>query len=501
VFDLSFPHAPVPPELDEVVDPAGLARIDTGYATQVTPRDHEAVWRNGWRPWQFLALDLATPVTAPSERGEYLSPGDTAWKQTDCPRFFNFEEPFACFTEPSATYGGGTERSRVWASQPMHASPLSAYRDRFTLTLWVDPIVDGLGHASSFAGGLGETTTVYEDGAQVAQESSGFVTVFAPDEQRRYRVEHEVAPAPASWIRLATRVRTAWEFDSGPERSAVPLLDDTSGYEQIPPVMSIDYHLPGIDLLGRAPFPSATNGPFPIAFTVSHPPGADPAAVTSASLEVSYDDGATWRGVPVTGEDGSYEAAAQHEEAGFVSLRVRAADEHGATVEQTITRAYAITPPFDVAANAADGEHLDADGVAWSADRVYQPGGWGYTNLDSKVIEVGHDITGTDDDVLYRFARQDPGAYRFDVPDGVYEIRLGFAELSNRSAGTRVFDVTAEGEVVLAAHDVAGHAGTRAADDHTVLVRVEDGTLDLGFRRVSGAPPIVNAIRVTQTTG
>lgn len=502
LFDLSFPYSPIPAELDETVEPATLARIDTGYASQVAPRDHEAVWRNGWRPWQFLALDLAIPARAPFERAEYLSPGDTAWKQTDCPRFFNVVEPFACFTEPASTYGAGSTRSRVWASQPMHAAPLFAHRDRFTLTLLVDPLVDGLGHASSFVGGLGETTTVYENGAQVAQESSGFVSVFAPDEERRYRVEHEIAPTSSSWMRLATRVRTAWEFDSGPERSAVPILDDTSGYEQVPPVMSIDYELPGLDLLGRAPFPSATNGPFPISFTVAHPEGAEPAAVTSATLAVSHDDGATWRPVSVTAEgEGRFRAQVDHDGGGLVSLRVAATDEHGSTVEQTITRAYAITPPVDIGVNAADGAHVDADGFAWSADRPYAPGGWGYTNLDAKALEVGHDITGTDDDVLYRFARQDPGAYRFDVPDGVYEVRLGFAELSNRSAGTRVFEVTAEGEVVLAAHDVAAHVGTRATDDHILLARVTDGTLDLDFRKLSGAPPIVNAIRVTQTAG
>jgi subtilisin family serine protease len=69
--------------------------------------------------------------------------------------------------------------------------------------------------------------------------------------------------------------------------------------------------------------------------------------VRSLQLSVSYDDGATWTSVRTSSSgDGSYAATIKHpplsRTAGAVSLRVRATDAAGNTVEQTTYRAYGL---------------------------------------------------------------------------------------------------------------------------------------------------------------
>jgi hypothetical protein len=63
----------------------------------------------------------------------------------------------------------------------------------------------------------------------------------------------------------------------------------------------------------------------------------------SLRVEVSYDDGRTWQPVELRRGPGGTRAILAHPRgAGFVSLRAKAADSAGNTVEQTIIRAYRI---------------------------------------------------------------------------------------------------------------------------------------------------------------
>ena len=85
---------------------------------------------------------------------------------------------------------------------------------------------------------------------------------------------------------------------------------------------------------------------FPLVLHVERPIGAPSARITSLELDVSFDDGATWKSVPVLRVPGSDRGIAilRHPRApGFVSLRLRAADARGSSVTHTTIRAYALT--------------------------------------------------------------------------------------------------------------------------------------------------------------
>ncbi|MCP9950703.1 hypothetical protein LUX33_21385 [Actinomadura madurae] len=88
--------------------------------------------------------------------------------------------------------------------------------------------------------------------------------------------------------------------------------------------------------------------PYEIAFTVAHQQGAPAPEGVTATVEASYDDGESWS-EPVTataGDGGRFTAAVTHpplgDTDGTVSLRVRARDSAGNTVDQTIIRAYGL---------------------------------------------------------------------------------------------------------------------------------------------------------------
>lgn len=63
-------------------------------------------------------------------------------------------------------------------------------------------------------------------------------------------------------------------------------------------------------------------------------------------MRVSFDDVATWRDAPVAPGDGGYRVtvAPPPGAAGFVSLKATAHIADGATTEQTVLRAYRLTP-------------------------------------------------------------------------------------------------------------------------------------------------------------
>ncbi|WP_432181571.1 S8 family serine peptidase [Streptomyces sp. NBC_00063] len=138
----------------------------------------------------------------------------------------------------------------------------------------------------------------------------------------------------------------------------------------------------------------------------------------------------------------------------------------------------------------------DSLGDAFSADKAYQSGSFGY--IDGSALSTTKDIAGTGDDALLRTARQGALEYRFDdVPDGVYRVDLDFAEIGGKTAGKRVFSVLAEGDQKISYLDLVLEKGQLTADRRTFEVKVTDGTLNLRFVATTGKS-LVNAVRVTQ---
>ncbi|GGS21267.1 hypothetical protein Snoj_22320 [Streptomyces nojiriensis] len=158
-----------------------------------------------------------------------------------------------------------------------------------------------------------------------------------------------------------------------------------------------------------------------------------------------------------------------------------------------------VVPRYQVGLDAGSGyTTTDGLGDAWSPDRKYTPGSYGYQG-NSTVEATGRTIAGTDEQRLFRNAREGMYEYRFDnVPNGTYTVELGFAELSSTKPNKRVFDVLAEGTQVLPSLDISLEAGTYKALTRTYTVTVTDGVLNVRFVTHSGfGKPLLNTLRVT----
>ncbi len=126
---------------------------------------------------------------------------------------------------------------------------------------------------------------------------------------------------------------------------------------------------------------------------------------------------------------------------------------------------------------------------------------------DSKTTTFGsREIAGTDADALFLSERitndaGQPFGYSIPVPDdGIYALRLHFAETAFQEAGRRQFDVAVEGTTVLDNYDIFDRAGAgNTAVTETILnIAVNDGVLDITFTAVLERAKI-NAIEVLGT--
>lgn len=175
------------------------------------------------------------------------------------------------------------------------------------------------------------------------------------------------------------------------------------------------------------------------------------------------------------------------------------------TATATATPTSGLPPAYEQAVNAGGPAYVGAGGLLWAADQAYPgnySGAWGYVSPAPPVQSAqayynGVAIAGASDDALYQRERYSIASYRFNVPDGDYQVTLKFAEIyPYTQVGKRVFDVAIEGSTVLGDLDVRLQAGgLYTALDYTFSTSVSDGVLTIDFVPVVGFPKI-NAIHV-----
>jgi hypothetical protein len=168
---------------------------------------------------------------------------------------------------------------------------------------------------------------VQRDGQAVYDEPTiGAFLPAAPAEDSAYtlRIDAERS-APNT---LSTKVSGEWTFRSATAPGEEPVLLALSAIRFAPPV----------NLRNTAPAGKVWLVPVEI----QRQPGSSASRARSLTVEVSFDDGATWRAAPVL-RFGQRALVAVHNPAtGFVSFRAGSADAAGNTVKQTVIRAYAV---------------------------------------------------------------------------------------------------------------------------------------------------------------
>ncbi|MBF4473031.1 glycoside hydrolase family 2 TIM barrel-domain containing protein [Flavobacterium sp. HJJ] len=141
--------------------------------------------------------------------------------------------------------------------------------------------------------------------------------------------------------------------------------------------------------------------------------------------------------------------------------------------------------------------------VIYQPDQVYREGSWGLIGLDlnSTVrsnLNVPQTIKATNIAPLFQTARLGMKAYKFDVPDGRYEIDLQFCELEQYEAGKRIFDININGKEIAKSFDLFEHSSMLTALIKTYSVEVKDGKgVRIDFIPVVGQA-IISGIKLTR---
>ncbi|MDX3355351.1 S8 family serine peptidase [Streptomyces sp. ME01-24h] len=195
-----------------------------------------------------------------------------------------------------------------------------------TLPAWGD----SGGHAgSAWADGDTSKISLYQGDQLLGEDyNERIITVeeLSPDPQP-YRIVVE------GWRNLpdrpySTRTRTEWGFTSS-----------TTDYSVLTPLplVQLDYAVE-TDLSGKA---ARRTGLTVSASHLKGAPGTGP--IRTVTLEVSYDDGATWRKATLRQSGGDWKAQLDApSKARFASLRATARDTKGNSVSQTVIRAFGV---------------------------------------------------------------------------------------------------------------------------------------------------------------
>ncbi|GIJ61278.1 hypothetical protein Vau01_087940 [Virgisporangium aurantiacum] len=322
--------------------PTGFARTVTGRSLATVVATHGAQVAGSTavktlfpRPSAVSAvvgrsLSYALPFT----RTEYYNTdsGGVDWQATvDEFDGLPHEDPYDGLLGTLSGVGTRTEAWNMAVHGPALGDPdlVEQWISRNGDTMVVAPRLfgDGAGHAGLSRLRAGRTV-LSRNGSVVAESAEAGGNFTVPAAPGRYRLE--VSATRAAPFTLSTTVTGVWTFDSG----------HVAGPDWWRPHLhSVSFAAP------RDAAPLGADGTAPVGRTVALPfrvaaqdgpvgPGVTPV------IEVSFDDGASWRQVAVSGQVATVRHPAG---SGFVSLRARVAD--GGTVsEQTVIRAYRYGP-------------------------------------------------------------------------------------------------------------------------------------------------------------
>ncbi|TXS52315.1 S8 family serine peptidase [Streptomyces sp. t39] len=337
VYDLTRDYPGRVPDRALVYKPsrADLARIDARYYAAAGTRAAE-----GYRSDFTLSPSFNLPEREqhPGTRTEWVTPGQV-WREFHT-QGVDTALPWSMVSGDN-TYAKGSTTRLDWfapATRPAQSESFGVYNSRWQNHMTWNVQAWASASGTMRLGGYlpwGETPShlrIYQGDTLIHDNpvSGDMQWEEVPPGDLPYRAVLDVE-RPGDLFRLSTRTHTEWAFRSG--------TVDSDSFEPFP-VLNLDYRLE-TDLRGDL----RTNATQRIALSpVSMGRGTVPGTVTRVTLDVSYDDGATWRKVTLAkAGDGSWTGVFRTPKAGgFVSLRASAATDSGFGVENEIIRAYGL---------------------------------------------------------------------------------------------------------------------------------------------------------------
>ena len=136
--------------------------------------------------------------------------------------------------------------------------------------------------------------------------------------------------------------------------------------------------------------------------------------------------------------------------------------------------------------------YLDSLGRTWAADNSFTGG---TTTTGSPVI------TNTNESDMFQNRRIGNFTYSIAIPNGNYNLQLGFAETFWTAAGLRTFNVSCQGNIILSAYDVFARAGGKLiAKIESFPIVVSSGVVNLVFATIVDNAMVANIEIVPSVT-
>ncbi len=146
------------------------------------------------------------------------------------------------------------------------------------------------------------------------------------------------------------------------------------------------------------------------------------------------------------------------------------------------------TDALNVGFNCGDTlRYRGGNGILYFADREYEPGSGGGAVGGAPWRDESHvNIGGDEDPELYRTCRVGVEKYCFEIPQGMYIVKMGFVESEHDWKGQRVQDVWIEGNHWLEDLDIWTEVESNYAIEYRFLTTLTDDCLDVVFSADSG---------------
>ncbi|MFG3022560.1 S8 family serine peptidase [Streptomyces sp. NPDC048254] len=327
VYDLMWTwHNQIPDHLVVQGGPKNLARVNVTFDSP-DPTLGGGEFRFDW-PVYNSTWGIGTTMREPmnSQRVDWVSTGPGySWSQEA------YVDDLLYEIEPRTTYRAGSTQTQQWfkpIERPYlndNYKPPTRSGSHLVLDIPAWGGSDHVGMSMDYER-TRQSLTLYQGDTQLAQNAGNtMVQADAPGAGKLpYRLVLD-AGRDSTVSPYSPTTHTEWDFTS----------KAPSGDEQaVLPLPQIKYAV-STDAAGK------TTKNATLAVSATQLPGAVGAGKLSAvTLEVSYDDGRTWRKI-TSGHDGRFGLSAP-KQARFVSLRAHAHDSAGNAVAQTVIRAFGL---------------------------------------------------------------------------------------------------------------------------------------------------------------
>jgi beta-galactosidase len=132
----------------------------------------------------------------------------------------------------------------------------------------------------------------------------------------------------------------------------------------------------------------------------------------------------------------------------------------------------------------------------WIPDKAYEKGSYGWLTTDSAKAErvtIGNHIIGSSKDPIFQTLRANISGFRFDVPNGTYELELLFVYPFENTA----FDILVNNKLVF---NFTESKQTQMAVTKKLKVKAENGNgINISLKSIKGKP-FLNGVRLSKTT-